>query len=64
MATRKDLPPKVPTVNTKPFPIVGIGASAGGLVAFEAFFLECLFIQILAWLLLLCSIWLQIIKVF
>ena len=27
-----------PTVAIAPFPIVGIGASAGGLAAFEAFF--------------------------
>ena len=33
------------------FPIVGIGASAGGLAAFEKFFLPCLLILAATWLL-------------
>src|SRR5687767_8349983 len=35
-AHTKESEPRVPT--PQPFPIVGIGASAGGLAAFEAFF--------------------------
>lgn len=37
--TQRDGKDNIPeTVKNYPFPIVGIGASAGGLVAFEAFF--------------------------
>lgn len=39
------------------FPIVGIGASAGGLAAFEKFFLPCLLILAATCLLFWCSIW-------
>jgi chemotaxis response regulator CheB len=39
------------------FPIVGIGASAGGLAAFEAFFSTMPADTILAWLLSWCSTW-------
>ena len=39
------------------FPIVGIGASAGGLSAFEAFFSTMPADAILAWPLSWCSIW-------
>ncbi len=38
------------------FPIVGIGASAGGLAAFEAFFPVCPPTQTLTWLLCWYSI--------
>lgn len=42
---------KVETTEESHFPIVGIGASAGGLSAFEAFLKECQKTLLLVWLL-------------
>lgn len=51
---------ELPVTDEKPaadFPVVGIGASAGGLAAFEAFFPACRPETNRAWRLFLCSIW-------
>ena len=54
--TPSEAPPIVSTAETE-FPIVGIGASAGGLAAFEAFFPGCQPMWSRAWPLCWCSTW-------